>query len=85
MRDIESNYIYELTLDFVNHNLCLGYAFTNVGCQGRSLGTVASSDDPFPEPERGVTIWGTDTEHFKLAHLLTGTSRCRSGELLQFV
>ena len=85
MRDIESNDIYELTFDFMKHNLRLGYAFTNVGCQGRSLGNFASSDGPFPEPERGLTVWDTDSKHFTLAHLFTGTSRCRSGELLQVV
>ena len=85
MRDIESNDIYELTLEFIKHNLRLGYAFTNVGCQGRSLGNFASSDGPFPEPERGITIWDTDSVHFELAHLFTGTSRARSGELLQVV
>ena len=85
MRDIESNDIYELTLEFIKHNLRLGYAFTNVGCQGRSLGNFASSDGPFPEPERGITIWDTDSVHVELAHLFTGTSRARSGELLQVV
>ena len=85
MRDIESNEIHELTLEFVRHNLRLGFAFTNVGCQGRSLGNFESSDGPFPEPERGVTIWDTESKHFALAHLFTGTSRCRSGELLQVV
>ena len=83
MRDIESNEIHELTLEFVRHNLRLGFAFTNVGCQGRSLGNFESSDGPFPEPERGVTIWDTESKHFALAHLFTGTSRCRFGELLQ--
>ncbi|MDA8583238.1 hypothetical protein N9L68_03370 [bacterium] len=68
--------MYELTLGFIKRNLRLGYAFTNVGCEGRSLGSDASSDGLFPEPERGVTIWDTDERHFELAHLFTGTSRC---------
>ena len=85
LRDIESNDMYELTLEFVKHNLRLGFAFTNVGCQGRSLGNFASSDGAFPEPERGITVWDTDSKHFELAHLFTGTSRSRSGELLQVV
>ena len=83
LRDIESNDIYEMNLDFVKHNLRLGFAFTNVGCQGRSLGNFASSDGPFPEPERGITIWDADSDYFELAHLFTGTSRSRSGFLLQ--
>ena len=85
LRDIESNDMYELTLELVKHNLRLGFAFTNVGCQGRSLGNFASSDGAFPEPERGITVWDTDSKHFELAHLFTGTSRSRSGELLQVV
>ena len=81
LRDIESLEIYEMALDFVRHNLRLGFAFTNVGCQGRSFGNFASDK----HPERGIAIWDTDSQHFTLAHLFTGTSRSRSGDLLQVV
>ena len=81
LRDIESGEVLELSLEFVRDNLRLGFAFTNVGCQGRSLGNFASDT----EPERGLTIWDTDSKHFRVAHLFTGTSRCRSGALLQVV
>ena len=84
LQDIESMEMYELTLEFVRHNLRLGFAFTNVGCQGRSLGNFAETG-PIPLPERGVTIWDTTSDHFTLAHLFTGTSRSRSGSLLQVV
>ena len=79
--DIESDQVYELKLEFVRDNLRLGFAFTNVGCQGRSLGNYACDK----HPERGITIWDTNSQHFTLAHLFTGTSRSRSGDLLQVV
>ena len=81
LRDIESMEVIELSLEFVRDNLRLGYAFTNVGCQGRSLGNFQTED----VPRRGVTVWDTEYRHFTLAHLFTGTSRARSGELLQVV
>ena len=81
LRDIESMEVIELPLEFVRDNLRLGYAFTNVGCQGRSLGNFETDDTP----KRGVTVWDTESIHFTLAHLFTGTSRSRSGELLQVV
>ena len=81
LRDIESMEVIELPLEFVRDNLRLGYAFTNVGCQGRSLGNFQTDK----APTRGVTVWDTDSRYFTLAHLFTGTSRARSGELLQVV
>ena len=81
LRDIESMEKYELKLEFVRDNLRLGFAFTNVGCQGRSLGNFACDK----HPERGITIWDTNSQHFTLARLFTGTSRSRSGDLLQVV
>ena len=81
LRDIESMEVIELSLEFVRDNLRLGYAFTNVGCQGRSLGNFGTED----VPRRGVTVWDTESRYFTLAHLFTGTSRARSGELLQVV
>ena len=41
--------------------------------------------DTHAVPRRGLTIWDTGSEHFTLAHLFTGTSRSRSGDLLQIV
>ena len=81
LRDIESMEKYELKLEFVRDNLRLGFAFTNVGCQGRSLGNFACDK----HPERGITIWDTNSQHFTLAHLFTGTSRSRSQDMLQVV
>ena len=81
LQDIETNEFFEVPLEFLRHNLRLAFAFTNVGCQGRNLGNVADLD----VPERGLTVWDTDTKYFRLAHLLTGTSRSRSGDLLQVV
>ena len=79
LKDIESGELRELKLEFVRSNLRLAYAFTNVGCQGRSLANFA--DDG--APERGVTLWNTDSWYFSKRHLFTGTSRCRAGALLQ--
>ena len=52
LRDIESNYTKWQPLDFVRDYLRLAYAFTGVGCQGRSLGNEATET----EPERGLTM-----------------------------
>ena len=79
MRDAEAQTIHELSLEFVRHNLRLGFAFTNVGCQGRSLGNFATLDTP----ERGITLWDIESPSFFLKHLFTGASRSRSGQLLQ--
>lgn len=57
MRDVEARTIHELSLEFVQHNLRLGIAFTNVGCQGRSLGNFATPDTP----ERGITLWDIES------------------------
>ena len=81
LRDVESKEELELPFEFLRDYLRLAYAFTNVGCQGRSLGNFAEDG----VPERGLTIWDTDSPYFTLAHLFTGTSRCRSGALLQVV
>ena len=81
VRDIESQEEMDLPFQFVRDYLRLAYAFTNVGCQGRSLGNFAEDG----VPERGLTIWDTDSPYFRLAHLFTGTSRCRAGALLQVV
>ena len=88
LEDLENtDQTYELTHDFVRHHLRLGFAFTNVGCQGRSLGNFAEYPTPesFSLPERGLTIWDTESDNFTRAHLFTGVSRCRAGELLQVV
>ena len=89
LEDVESETFdtYEFPIDFVRHNLRLGFAFTNVGCQGRSLGNFEKGDDylGFSSVERGLTVWDTESQHFRLAHLFTGVSRCRSGALLQVV
>ena len=79
LKDIESGEVRELTMEFVRANLRLAFAFTNVGCQGRSLGNFAEDG----VPERGVTLWDTDSIYFSTRHLFTGTSRCRAGALLQ--
>ena len=79
MRDVEARTIHELSLEFVRQNLRLGFAFTNVGCQGRSLGNLAAQGTP----ERGITLWDIESPCSSLKHLFTGTSRSRSGELLQ--
>ena len=79
MFDIESLEIMTMEIEFVRHNLRLAYAFTNVGCQGRSLGNFEDMENI----ENGVTVWDVDSPHFRLEHLFTGTSRCRAGELLQ--
>ena len=88
LKDIESGEVRELKMEFVRTNLRLAYAFTNVGCQGRSLGNFAGDGANFAEadvPERGVTLWDTDSWYFSKRHLFTGTSRCRAGALLQVV
>ena len=46
LKDIESGEMRELKLDFVRANLRLAFAFTNVGCQGRSLGNFAEAGIP---------------------------------------
>ena len=79
LKDIESGELRELKLEVVRTNMRLAFAFTNVGCQGRHLGNFADDDTP----ERGLTIWDSDSFFSRLTHLFTGTSRCRAGELLQ--
>ena len=79
MRDAEAHTIHELSLEFMRHNQRSGFAFTNVGCQGRSLGDFATLDTP----ERGITLWDIESPYFSLKHVFIGTSRSRSGELLQ--
>ena len=79
--DFESKEDVELPLEFVRDYLRLAYAFTNVGCQGRSLGNLAGDG----VLERGLTLWDTESPYFTRAHLFTGTSRCRSGSILQVV
>ena len=86
MFDIESFEIMTMEIEFVRHNLRLAYAFTNVGCQGRSLGNfedMENEDMLRRNIKNGVTVWDVDSPHFRLEHLFTGTSRCRAGELLQ--
>ena len=86
MFDIESFEVMTMETEFVRHNLRLAYAFTNVGCQGRSLGNfedMENEDMLRRNIENGVTVWDVDSPHFRLEHLFTGTSRCRAGELLQ--
>ena len=80
LRDIESKEEMTQPLEFVRDYLRLAYAFTGMGCQGRSLGNEATEE----EPERGLTVH-TDHYHFSWRHLFTGTSRCRSGKVLQVV
>ena len=79
MRGIETGVEVELKLEWVCKNMRLAYAFTNVGCQGRSLGNFADGETP----ERGVTVWDTGSKYFNIKHLFTGTSRSRSGIYLQ--
>ena len=79
VQDIESYTKLELTIENVKHNPRIAYEFTNIGCQGRSLGNFETLDIP----ERGVTIWDTKSRYFTEKHLFTGMSRCRSGGLLQ--
>ena len=81
LKDVESQYEHELKLDWVINNMRLAYAFTNVGCQGRSLGNFADHD----ASERGLTVWDTDHDHLHRKHLFTGISRSRSDALLQVV
>ena len=54
--------------------------YTVVDVEGKY---AASREDGVPE--RGLTIWDTDSPYFTLAHLFTGTSQCRSDGLLQVV
>ena len=77
----ESKEVVELPIEFVRDYRWLAYAFTNVGCQGRSLDNLAEDG----VLERGLTIWDTGSPYFTRAHLFTGTSRCRSGSILQVV
>ena len=86
MFDIESFEITTMEIEFVRHNLRLAYSFTNVGCQGRSLGNFEDfqhEDMLRCNQENGVTVWDVDSKHFRIEHLFTGTSRCRAGGLLQ--
>ena len=86
MFDIESFETMTREIEFVRHTLRLAYAFTNVGCQCRSLGNfedLEHEDRLRRNNEDGVTVWDVDSQHFRLEHLFTGTSRCRAGELLQ--
>lgn len=78
-RDIETGDEVQLNIEWVRKNMRLAYAFTNVGCQGRPLGNFADGETP----ERGVTVWDTNSQYFNLKHLFTGTSRSRSGIYLQ--
>ena len=43
------------------------------------MGNFAKDD----APERRVTVRDIESKHFSRAHLFTGTSRSRSGQLLQ--
>ena len=86
MFGIESFEVMTMEIEYVRHNLRLAYAFTNVGCQGRSLGNFDDfqhEDMLRCNQENGVTVWDVDSKHFRIEHLFTGTSRCRAGELLQ--
>ena len=81
LRDLERPEVrLELPLEFVRDYLRLAYALTGYGSQGRSLGNFATED----EVERGVTVWSGHSKFDRRA-LFTGTSRCRSHELLQVV
>ena len=57
-RYAEAMTTHELSLEFVRHNLRLGFAFTNVGCQGRSLGNFSTWDQV---PSRIILVRGTIT------------------------
>ena len=79
MFDIESFEEMTMEIEFVRHNLRLAYAFTNVGCQGRSLGNFedTSHEDRLRHNlEDGVTVWDVDSQHFRSENLFTRTSRC---------
>ncbi len=78
LKDIEIKVQRVLPLCFVRDSMRLGFAFTSYSAQGRGLGNEASES----EPERGLTVH-TGHAIFNLKHLFTGTSRCRSGRLLQ--
>ena len=68
----------EQPLDFVRNFLRLSYALTGQSAQGRPLGNFETED----EPERGLTVC-TSHAKFDSRGPFTGTSRCRSGLLLQ--
>ena len=60
MFDIESFETMTMETEFVRHNLRLAYAFTNVGCQGRSLGNFEDTeheDRLRRNLKDGVTVW----------------------------
>ena len=78
LRDLESAAQVVQPLEFCRDYLRLAYAFTGYSAQGRSLGSLATEE----EPERGLTVW-TDHPKFDARALFTGISRCRSGNILQ--